>query len=488
MLVRQFALDGLGHLSTLIADEATGQAAVIDPRRDIDVYLAAATERGLRITHAVETHLHNDYVSGGRELVAATGAEQVIGAGAEMGVPHRPVRDAEAFQVGGLRFTALDTPGHTPEHVVYAVTDTARADEPVMMFTGGSLLVGSVGRTDLLGAERAMPGARAMFHSLHDVILGHQDFVEVYPTHGAGSLCSTGISSTTHSTIGFERRHNPLLQPRDVDEFARALLSGQPTFPPYFARMRPTNQAGPRVLGGVPEPVSMTVPSTREAVERGALLIDLRPPRLYAAGHVPDALSIPSDSSFGTWLGWVVPEPDRPLILILRSEDDWDDAVRQAIRIGFESIVGYVDGGYVAWEAAGLPTETSGILSVDELSAALAAGGPDAPMLIDVRQASEIESGHVPGAIPIGAADLPERLADFPRDRPIATICAGGFRSSIAASLLKNAGFERVSSVAGGISTWTAAGLPVEHGAADARLPEPVGAAAGHHGAPGHSH
>jgi hydroxyacylglutathione hydrolase len=242
------------------------------------------------------------------------------------------------------------------------------------------------------------------------------------------------------------------------------------------------------VLGGVPGPSAVLVPAAREAVGRGALLIDLRQPALFAAGHVPDSLSIPSDESFGTWLGWVVPEPDRPLILILDTEADWDDAVRQALRIGFESIVGYLEGGFRAWVAAGLPTEASGILSVDELAAALSAGGPDAPLLIDVRQASEIESGHVPGAIPIGAADLPERLAGFPRDRAIATICAGGFRASIAASLLKTAGFERVSAVAGGVSTWAAAGLPLEHGVADARLPEPVGAASSRGAESTHSH
>jgi hydroxyacylglutathione hydrolase len=487
MLVRQFAVAGLGHLSTLIADEATGQAAVVDPRRDVDAYVAAAHELGLQITHAVETHLHNDYVSGGRELGAATGADQVIGAGAELRHPHRAVGHGESFQVGGLRFTALETPGHTPEHVAYAVTDTARADEPVLMFTGGSLLVGSVGRTDLLGNAAALPGARAMFQSLHEVVLTHQDFVEVYPTHGAGSLCSTGISATAHSTIGFERRHNPLLQPREVDAFARALLSGQPTVPPYFARMRPTNQAGPRVLGGVPGPAPVGVTAAREAVADGALLIDLRPPAQFASGHVPGSLSIPSDESFGTWLGWVVTDPDRPLVLILDAEADWDDAVRQALRIGFESTVGYLEGGFPAWAASGLPTESSGILNVDELAAALSGGGPDAPLLIDVRQASEIESGHVPGAIPIGAADLPERLAGFPRDRPLATICAGGFRSSIAASLLKTAGFERVSSVAGGVSAWAAAGLPLERGAASARLPEPAAAAASAGGS-AHSH
>src|SRR6188474_2132283 len=251
MRIEQFEIDGLGHLSTMLADDDAGVAAVIDPRRDVDIYLAAARERDLRITHVVETHLHNDYVSGGRELAALTGATHVIGAGAELAYEHRPIRHGDTFDVGRLRFTALETPGHTPEHVAYAVADRSRADEPVLLFTGGSLLVGAVGRTDLLGAENARLFADAMFRSLREVILPHEDFVGVYPTHGAGSLCSTGISSTPSSTIGFERRHNALLAPMDVETFARALLSGQPTFPRYFARMRPTNQAGPRLLGPV---------------------------------------------------------------------------------------------------------------------------------------------------------------------------------------------------------------------------------------------
>lgn len=474
MLVRQFVIDGLGHLSTLIADEAAGVAAVVDPRRDVDVYLAAARARDLRITHVVETHLHNDYVSGGRELVAATGAEQVIGAGAELRHPFRPVRDGEGFDVGGLRFTALETPGHTPEHVAYAVADTSRADEPLVMFTGGSLLVGAVGRTDLLGAANALPFARAMFHSLHDVVLAHEDFVGIYPTHGGGSLCSAGISSTSLCTIGFERRYNPLLQPRDVEAFARALLAGRPAFPRYFARMRPTNQGGPRVLGGVPEPRPMPVDAVRDALDRGALLVDLRSPAEHSAAHVPGSLSIPAGSSFGTWLGWVVPDPDRPIVLLLGSEEDWDDALRQALRIGFESVVGHVQGGFGAWADAGEPIEAGGALMVAELAAALSAGGggpgaggrgaPGGPLVIDVRQPSEYETGHLPGSLAIGAGDLPDVLDRLPRDRPIATICASGYRASVAASILRAAGFARVSWVAGGVPTWASRGFPLEYG------------------------
>ena len=338
MLLRQFVIDGLGHLSTLIADESAGLAAVVDPRRDVDVYLEAARSADVRITHVVETHLHNDYVSGARELATLTGATHVIGAGADLAYEHRPVRDGESFDVGALRFTALETPGHTPEHVAYAVADTSRAGEPLLLFTGGSLLVGAVGRTDLLGEENALPYARSMFHSIREVILPHEDFVGVYPTHGAGSLCSTGIASTPWSTIGFERRHNPMVQPADVDGFARLLLRDQPAYPRYFARMRPTNKAGPRLLGGgPPEPRPMAVEDARSALGKDALLVDLRSPAAHSIAHVPGSVSIPSGSSFGTWLGWVV-EPDRPLVLMLDSPADWDDAARQAMRVGYENL------------------------------------------------------------------------------------------------------------------------------------------------------
>jgi hydroxyacylglutathione hydrolase len=475
--IRQFVIPGLGHLSTLIADDASGVAAVVDPRRDVDVYLEAAATEGVRITHVLETHLHNDYVSGGRDLAALTGAAHVIGAGAELAYEHRGVRHGESINLGGLRLTALETPGHTPEHVSYAVSDMSRAEEPVLLFTGGSLLVGAVGRTDLLGAENAVPYAREMFRSLHEVLLPHEDFVGVYPTHGAGSLCSTGIASTPNSTIGFERRYNPMIQPAEVEEFVRVLLRDQPAFPHYFARMRPLNRAGPRLLGGrVPEAPPVTVDDARDALAGDALLIDAREPAAHAEAHIPGSVSIPSGSSFGTWLGWVV-EPDRPLILLLDDPEDRDDLVRQALRIGYEKVLGYLAGGFEAWRHAGLPTESTGRLTVEELAGRLAAGGTDAPLVIDVRQAGEFAAGHVPGSIHIGGGDLPSRLGDLPRDRPIATICASGYRSSIAASLLRRAGFVDVSWVADGLPSWQACGLPVEREGASGVPPatrEPV--------------
>jgi hydroxyacylglutathione hydrolase len=462
--VTQYRIDGLGHLSTLIADEAAGVAAVVDPRRDVDVYLGAAASADLRITHVIETHLHNDYVSGGRDLAALTGATHVIGAGAELAHEHRPIRHGDAVDVGALRFAALETPGHTPEHVSYAVSDTARAEEPFLLLTGGSLLVGAVGRTDLLGVEHARAYAADMYRSLHDVLLPHEESVMIYPTHGAGSLCSTGISSTSWSTIGYERRHDPLLAPMEVDAFARALLSGQPTVPRYFARMRPLNQAGPPLLGGiVPEIESLSGDGLEAALGRDPVIVDARSSEDHAREHIPGSLSIPAGSSFGTWLGWVV-DRDRRIVLLADPATDLDDLSRQALRIGFDPFVGAIDGGIAGWRRAGRPVEDGSVITVETLAARVEAGGAEAPFVIDVRQPSEYESGHVPGSTHIGAGELPEKLDRLPRDRPIATICASGYRSSVAASMLRAAGFQDVVLVEEGLPTWEARGFPVAYG------------------------
>ena len=472
MRIEQFSIGGLGHLSTLVVDDDARVAVVVDPRRDVDIYLEAARSKDVRIVAVVETHLHNDYVSGGRELASLTGATHAIGAGAELRYEHRGMADRDTLDVGRLRFTARDTPGHTPEHVVYAVADTTRADEPIALFSGGSLLVGAVGRTDLLGEANAIPFARQMHRSLHDVILPMEDFVAVHPTHGAGSLCSTGIASTPLTTIGFERRYNALLQPMDADAFARALLTGQPAIPRYFARMRPTNQAGPRLLGAVvPQPPPLTPEAVEAVVDAGALVVDARPPAAHVASHIPGSLSIPLDESFGTWLGWVV-DLDRPIVLIAARDGDIDELTRQALRIGHDEIAGRLDGGFERWADSGRPVETSGRRSIAELAGDMTGDPETAPLLIDVRQASEYEAGHVPGAWHINGGSLPDRLSDLPRDRPIATICAAGFRASIAASLLRSAGFEDVSWVERGFPAWRAAGYPVEVGASSDRGPD----------------
>ena len=480
MLLQQFRVEGLGHLSTMITDESTGLAVVVDPRRDVDAYLGLAAELDVRISHVLETHLHNDYVSGGRELSSLTGAEHVIGAGADLAHEHRPVRDGEPIDVGALRFVALETPGHTPEHICYALIDRSRAAEPVLLLTGGSLLVGAVGRTDLLGQATARDYAAAMFRSLHEVILPHRDEVGVYPTHGAGSLCSTGISSTSTTTIGFERRHNPMLRPSEVETFARVLLGGQPDVPRYFARMRPTNQAGPRLLGGrLPDPRPLEPAAVRDALDGGARLIDTRSGAAHAVAAVPGSISIPAGSSFGTWLGWIE-EPDVPLILLMDGPAAWDDLVRQALRIGYEHVIGHVRGGLGAWADAGMPLASSPGMTIDDLASRLRMGDPG-PLVIDVRQPEEYASGHVPGSLHLSAGSLPERLDELPRDRPLATICASGYRSAVAASLLRRAGFRDVAWVSSGVPAWAARGYPLDVGdPPDDQAPVPNGADDGH--------
>jgi hydroxyacylglutathione hydrolase len=461
MQLRQFVLEGLGHISALVVDDAAGVAAVVDPRRDVGLYIDEARSRDVRISHVLETHLHNDYVSGARELADLTGAVHVHSAGAGLGHAYRAVRGDDEFDVGSLRFRVLDTPGHTPEHLSYSVADRSRAAEPQLLFTGGSLLVGAVGRTDLLGVEHAVDYARSMHASLHHRLLTHEDSVTILPTHGGGSLCSKDIATTPWSTVGFERRHDPLLAIEEVEVFARALLADQPAFPRYFARMRPINQAGPAPLGGVPGPQPLSLDQMRSLLAGDGLVIDARSPSAYAAGHIPESLSIPAGSSFGTWLGWITPH-DRPLVLVLDSVEDWDGQIRQALRIGHENVAGYLDGGLDAWRAGGGIVEAGAAITVKDLAERL--GREPGLVVIDVRQRSEFESGHVPGALHIHAGDLPDRLAELPRDRPVATICASGYRSSVAAGLLRQAGFSDVLAVPGGLPEWRAAGYPVETG------------------------
>ena len=339
-------------------------------------------------------------------------------------------------------------------------------DDPGLLLSGGSILVGAVGRTDLLGADHAVPYAHDMYHSIHDTLLPLGDPVHVHPTHGAGSLCSTGIGDASSTTIGHERSFDPLLAPMDIDAFARALLAGQPAIPRYFARMRPLNQAGPPLLGGVvPMPPPMEPAAVEAAVAAGATIVDARPAAVHAAGHIAGSISIPLEGSFGTWLGWVV-DLDRPVVLIAAGPADLDPIMRQAIRIGRDEVAGYLIGGVEAWAASGRPVETERA-AVDRRAgrcAGRARAPPTRRCVIDVRQMNEYAAGHVPGAWHINGGSLPDRLADLPRDRPIAVICEAGFRASIGTSLLRAAGFDDASWVGAGFPAWRDAGLPVETG------------------------
>lgn len=459
MNLQQFHIESLGHYSYFVGADQSGTAFVVDPQRDIQDYLDLARTRQQRITAIFETHVHNDYVSGARELSAATGAP--IHGSAEAGLQYEYVRvkEGDEFRFGELQIRVLSTPGHTPEHVSYVVADLSRAEAPALMFTGGDLLVGSIGRPDLLGADIGRQLAPQLFESLHAKILAQPDFVTVLPTHGAGSACGANLSSTRTSTIGYERLANPYLQARTAREFTDLALSGQPTIPAYYDRMRALNQRGARVLGRLPEPRSLTPDELEQVMAEGAVLIDARQPSAFGGAHIPGSFNVPIGQRFTMWAGSVVP-PDRPVQLLTDSLADLDEVVRQLIRIGYDDIAGYLAGGIDAWLLAGKQVQHVPQVSVHELQLELGKNG-SAPRVLDVRSPAEWDGGHIAGAIHIVGGELPQRVADVPRDKPLAVVCGSGYRSSVAISILQRAGFDHAINVSGGMTAWEQAHLPI---------------------------
>ena len=458
MYLHQFHVESLGHYSYLIGSDQAGTAFVVDPKRDVQDYLDVARTRQLHITAIFETHVHNDYVSGARELAAATGAPIHGSREAGLQYDYTPAWEGDEFRFGELLVRVLSTPGHTPEHVSYVVADLARTDAPALIFTGGDLLVGSIGRPDLLGTELGRQLAPQLFESLHSKILAQPDFVTVLPTHGAGSACGANLSSTRTSTIGYERLTNPYLQPHSAREFTDLALAGQPTIPAYYDRMRALNQRGARVLGRLPEPQGLTPDELEQALVAGAVLIDARQPSAFGGAHIPRSFNVPIGQRFTMWAGSVVPA-DHPVLLVTDSLADLDEAVRQLIRIGYDDIHGYLAGGIDAWLLAGKPVQHVPQLSAHELLPELGKNG-SAPRVLDVRSAAEWDGGHIAGAIHIVGGDLPQHLAEVPRDRPLAVVCGSGYRSSVAASLLQRAGFEQLINVSGGMTAWEQGHFP----------------------------
>jgi hydroxyacylglutathione hydrolase len=442
-----FRDEGLGNSSYLI-DLDDGRGLVLDPSRDPAPYLAAAEHHGLRLVWTVETHLHADFVSGSREL-AAVGAGVVAPAAAELQFPFRGLRDGEELDLGGLGLRALATPGHTPEHLAYLLTDGGR---PLGLFSGGSLLVGTLARTDLISPDRTEELARALWRSLRERILTLPDDLPVYPTHGAGSFCSAPTGAEPTTTIGREKATNPLLAAHDEDAFVTLLLGGLGSYPRYFLRLRETNRRGPRIYGAAPPPLTPLPPEqVRRLIGQGAELVDARPITAFASGHVPGALSIPLRDAFATWLGWLVPD-DRPLVVVLDPDQDRGDLVRQCRKVGYERLAGELAGGMAPWRSAGLPQARIQLADVADH-----AGGP----VLDVRQQAEFTSGHLPGARRVelgalgGAGELPAG--------PLAVMCGHGERAMTGASMLRRAGHRDLTVLLGGPGDWSeATGQPLE--------------------------
>jgi glyoxylase-like metal-dependent hydrolase (beta-lactamase superfamily II)/rhodanese-related sulfurtransferase len=434
-----FVDEGLGNSSYLV-DLGGGRALAVDPSRDPSPYLAEAGRRRLHIAFAAETHLHADFVSGSREL-AADGATVLASASGGLRFPHRGLDDGDEVDFGGLTLRALATPGHTPEHLTYLLLDGDRA---VALFTGGSLLVDAVARTDLISPDRTEELGRAMYHSIRDRLLSLPDDLPVYPTHGAGSFCSGPAGGERTTTIGRERASNPLLAAPDEDAFVELLLSGLGTYPPYFLRLRAVNRCGPRVYGHTPTLPRLTAAAVRQRMGEGAEVVDVRPIAAYAAGHIPGSLSIALRPAFASWLGWLV-SPDRPIIAILDADQDRDDLVQQALKVGYEHLVGELDGGVAAWRAAGFQEQRLSLVDVRDL--------PEVPLL-DVRQDAEYRVGHVPGAVSVELGSLAAAIDLEPG--PLAVMCGHGERAMTGASVLERTGRTGLSVVVGGPDDWAA--------------------------------
>jgi hydroxyacylglutathione hydrolase len=458
LFIEAFVDAGLGNSAYLVGSHASKRAALIDPLRDVDRYRYAAEQLGVTITHVLDTHLHNDFVSGARELAAQTGAVIGLGAESQAGFEHQPLVEGDELEIGDWRIRVLATPGHTPEHIAFLLT---RENEPRALFSGGALMVGGAARTDLLGDEHTLPLARASYHTIHDKLLTLPNPVGVYPTHGAGSFCSAPVSSDLlrTTTIGAERLRNALAQARSEEEFVQRALMNLPSYPVYYPSVRAINKRGPRLLGGLPLLRPLAPEETVVQLEGGAAALDVRSGRAFAEGHVPGAYGIPLDAPLVTWAGWLIPF-DTPLILIGEDARAREGAVRQLIRIGYDDLRGYLEGGVEAWAKAGLPVEGVPVMTASELRERLRSG--EALTVLDVRQKDEWEAGHLPGALHIENGRLPWDDLPLPADRPIVVHCAHGARSMAGISVLLRRGYRNLVQVKGGIAAWEAAGGEIE--------------------------
>ena len=447
MRIHEFVDEGLGHSSYLI-DLGDGTSATVDPPRFPIDHEALAGQLGLRLAWTLDTHSHADYVTGSPGLARRSGAVFIAPAAARLASPHQAVHDGEHITLAaGVDLVALATPGHTPDHHAYLVTERGT---PVGLFTGGSLMVGAVGRTDLCGPALARPLAHEMFHSLHRFD-NLPDDVPVYPTHGAGSFCSAPGSSQRSTTLHRERTTNPLFSLADEDEFVEQLLAGFGTFPSYFARLPELNRLGPRRYDTLPQLSRLTPAGVERFVSNGGALVDVRPTADFAAGYVSGSISNTLRPVYASWLGWLI-EADRPIAFILNANQNLDDVVRHSLDVGHEHLVGELAGGFDAWASSGRPVNTIPLVAPDAVSA----------HVVDVRQANEYTTGHLPGAVnaelgSIASVDLP--------DGPLTLMCGHGERAMSAASLLAAQGRRALTVFDGGPDTWSATtGRSLERG------------------------
>ncbi len=435
-LIAEFVDEGLGHSSYLI-DLGEGAALVVDPARFPTRQRDEAHRRGLRIAFTADTHTHADYISGSPELLA-DGATFIAPIAAGLEIEHQGVAGGDEIDLGTMRLRVIATPGHTPDHLAYLLID---ADGPVALFSGGSLMVGTAGRTDLAGPDHTIDLAHQQWHSIHDQLLALPDDLAVYPTHGAGSFCAAPAGSSRTTTIGQERTTSPLLALGE-DEFVEHFIAGFGTLPAHFGRLPEVNRLGPPVYPSVPVLTRLDPAGARAALDSGAVLVDVRSLEAFASTHSAEALSITLRPVFSSWAGWLL-DPATPIVFVIDDHQDETDLVRQCLTVGLENLAGRLDGGIDAWTAAGLAIESTVLIGPEQMEATV----------IDVRQADEFAAGHIPGAInielgAIGNSSVPAG--------PVTVMCGHGERAMTGASILTRLGHTDVTVLAGGPDTWAA--------------------------------
>ena len=479
MIFERFEEKGLSQYSYAVGCKAAGAVAIVDPRRDVDIYLDYARATGVRIAYVLETHIHADFASGARELAARAGARLLLsrydeGEFYEVKFAHFDIGEGEPVDIGSARMVARHTPGHTPEHLSFLVYDGNRTtDAPMLMLSGDFVFVGSLGRPDLLGEEAKRGLASRLYDSVQK-LADLPDGLEIHPAHGSGSMCGAGMSDRPMTTLGFERVANPYLQRGlDREAFVEKILGSVPPFPPYYRRMKTLNSEGQPRLNGLPGLQPLDAGRFCTMAEHGHVVIDLRDQLAFGGGHIPRSFGIGAGADLSTWAAWVVPY-DVSILLVDEDGSHIEGAVRSLVRVGLDRVAGHLGGGMKAWSDAGYPETHTPQLSPRELNDKIRHG--ERLRIIDVRSDGEWAAGHIDGAEHIMGGFLADRVNDLRGSDPIVVVCAAGYRSTVAASVLERAGIAPVFSLTGGLGAWTHAGLPLTSPAARTAPPPPAAA------------
>jgi glyoxylase-like metal-dependent hydrolase (beta-lactamase superfamily II)/rhodanese-related sulfurtransferase len=458
MYFNQIAVSGLGCFSYVIGCPGAKAMAVVDPKRDIQDYLDISREEGMRITHIFNTHVHADHISGDQELRAATDADIYIHESAPVEYRHRDLAEGDVFEIGVAKIQVLHTPGHTPNAVSLLVTDTARSTDPQMLLTGDLMFVGDIGRPDLAGEEILEEQVKNLYHSLYTKLSDYPDHLEVFPAHGEGSLCGRGMSAKKSSTLGYERRANPMLRFPSFEAFRTEVMAIFPVRPKSFSHIIQTNLKGAPTLDACPMDKRLDPQQFEEMMAHGAKIIDVRNSAAFGGFHIPGSINIGFEKQLANWVGMVV-DPHSEIILVVDEPGDYDRMVTELHRIGYDLIFGYLSGGIMAWLMSGKPVDQLEQTSPQQLAERLKKGGI---RIIDVRTPSEWESGHIEQAEHFPLSEILEnRLPAAKQDEELVVQCRSGYRANIAASILRRAGFSRIKSLAGGTFAWSNAGFPL---------------------------